>query len=205
MELIVNKNVYKLAFCGKMGAGKTSASLLALGLLTERFGDHDSIGYVIKFAQPLYQCMLAFHHNKGGSAERVFLQRLGDLARREFGDDVFEKVFEANVLGLITNRLPQLTQKNVLIMVDDVRFLGEYNLVKRLGFTVIGVEAPEDIRQRRLGDAFVNIKHRSEVELSLFSPDYAVYNDVEEPQLVTFEANMKSLLAEINFFESKYV
>jgi hypothetical protein len=205
MELVVNKNIYKLAFCGKMGSGKTSASLLALGLLTERFSEHNSIGYVIKFAQPLYQCMLAFHRNKGGSAERTFIQRLGDLARREFGDDIMQKIFEENVEGLITNRLPQLTQKNVLIMTDDVRFLGEYNLVKKLGFTVIGIEAPDDIRQRRLGDSFINVKHRSEVELSLFSPDYVVYNDVEEPQLVTFETNMKELLAEINFFEREYV
>jgi hypothetical protein len=201
MELINGKKVHKLAFCGKMGSGKTSASLLALGIMTEIYGEEASIGYVIKFAQPLYQCMLAFHRNKGGSAERTFIQRLGDLARREFGDNVMENIFEENVEGLITNRLPQLTQERVLIMADDLRFLGEYQLLKRLGFTVIGVEAPEDIRQRRLGDAFINVKHRSEVELSLFSPDYVIYNDVEEPQLVTFEASMKELLAEINFFE----
>ncbi len=205
MEIIDNKNIYKLAFCGKMGAGKTSASLIALGLLAEHFGQQNSIGYVIKFAQPLYQSMLAFHRNKTGNPERTFLQRLGDLARREFGDNIFEAIFEENVAGLITNRLPQLTQQNVLIMADDLRFLGEYKLLKRLGFTIIGVEAPEDIRQRRLGDTFVNVKHRSETELSLFSPDYVIYNDVEEPQLVTFEANIKSLLQEINFFEREYV
>ena len=203
MELVDGKKLHKLAFCGKMGSGKTSASLIALGLMTERFGQDASIGYVIKFAQPIYQSMLAFHRNKGGTAERIFTQRLGDLAKREFGEDVFVNIFEENVIGLITNRLPQLTQENVLIMTDDLRFLSEYKLLKKLGFTIIGVEAPEDLRQRRLGDAFANIRHRSETELSLFSPDYVVYNDVEEPHLVTFETNLNKLLDEIKFFESE--
>mgnify|MGYP000918769866 CR=1 FL=1 len=203
MDLIGGKRVYSLGFCGKMGSGKTSASLIALGLMTELFGQTNSIGYVIKFAQPIYQSMLAFHRNKGGSAERVFTQRLGDLAKREFGENVFVDIFEDNVNGLITNRLPQLTQEHVLVMTDDLRFLSEYKLLKKLGFTIIGVEAPEDLRQRRLGDAFANIRHRSETELSLFSPDYVVYNDVEEPHLVTLENNLKELLEKIKFFESE--
>jgi dephospho-CoA kinase len=203
MDMIGEKKVYSLAFCGKMGSGKTSASLIALGLMTELFGQDNSIGYIIKFAQPLYQSMLAFHRNKGGNAERNFLQRLGDLARREFGDDIFVNIFEENVAGLITNRLPQLTQEHVLVMTDDLRFLSEYKLLKKLGFTIVGVEAPEDLRQRRLGDAFANIRHRSETELSLFSPDYVIYNDVEEPQLTTLEKNLRTLLEEIKFFESK--
>jgi hypothetical protein len=205
MEIINGKKVHRLAFCGKMGSGKTSAAMLALGCMTDLYGNEASIGYILKFAQPLYTSMIAFHRNKGGSAERTFLQRLGDLARREFGDDVFQKVLEENVVGLITNKLPELTQEHVLIMVDDVRFLGEYSLIKQLGFTLIGVEAPEEIRQRRLGDSFINLKHRSEVELALFSPDYVVYNDVEEPQLVTFNTSIKTLLEEINFFEREDV
>jgi dephospho-CoA kinase len=198
MEEINNKNVYKIAFCGKMGAGKTSATLISLGLLTDKYGPDAAIGYVLKFAQPLYQSMLAFHRNIKGSPERVFLQRLGDLARREFGDTVFETIFEENVNGLITNRLPQIAQQHVLIMTDDLRFLGEYNLLRKLGFTIINIEAAEEIRKERTGDAFINIKHRSEIEQDLFEPDFTVANDYNDIQMERFEAELKHVIEDNN-------
>ena len=202
MEIIGDKKIYKLAFSGKMGAGKTSAIISALGYLTELYGPDQVIGYAIKFAQPLYQSMVSFHRFTKGNPERTFLQRLGDLARREFGDDIMERIFAENVEGVITNKLPILTQEHVLISCDDLRFVGEYKLLKKMGFTTIGVEASEDVRKKRLGDAYTNTKHRSEVELSLFSPDYIVQNNVEEPYLVTFESDLKNLLNEIKIFES---
>ena len=198
MEEINNKNVYKIAFCGKMSAGKTSATLITLGILTEKYGPDASIGYVLKFAQPLYQSMLAFHRNTKAKPERVFLQRLGDLARREFGDNVFENIFEENVNGLITNRLPQIAQQHVLIMTDDLRFLGEYNLLRKLGFTIIKVEAEEEIRKERAGEAFTNINHRSELEQDLFTADFIVNNDTNDVQMVGFESALKTLITENN-------
>ena len=158
------KTVYKLAFTGKMGAGKTSTSLLALGIFTEKYGPEDSIGYVIQFANPLHQAAVAFHRRE---KPRVFLQRLGDLARREFGESVFEDIFKENVEGLISQRVPQLSQKHILLMTDDLRFIGENRLVKELGFTVIRVESDDHLRQARIGPAFTNVKHRSETEMEL--------------------------------------
>lgn len=189
------KNIYKLAFMGKMGTGKSSAALSALGILTEKYGPNDAIGYIIQFANPLHQAAVAFHRKE---KPRVFLQRLGDLARREFGEDVFEKIFEENVEGLTTKRVPDLTQNNILIMTDDLRFKGEYDLVKKLGFTVIKVEAAEEVRKQRLGNAFTNVKHRSEMEMELFAPDFVIDNSTNDPHMIAVESQLRQLFRENN-------
>ena len=189
------KNVYKLAFTGKMGSGKTSASLTALGIFTEKYGPEDSIGYVIQFANPLHQSAVAFHRKE---KPRTFLQRLGDLARREFGEAVFENIFEENVVALENVRAPQLTQNNILLMTDDLRFLGENALLKKLGFMVIRVEASDAVREARLGQAFTNVKHRSEMEMEQIVPDFVITNDDNDPHMLAVDAQLRQLFSEHN-------
>jgi dephospho-CoA kinase len=198
MEVVNGKNIYKIAFMGKMGSGKTSVAYMALGLLNEKYGGLDkAIGYIIKFANPLHQTAVAFHRTE---KPRVFLQRLGDLARREFGDSVFEKIFQENVEGLLMNKLPTLSQEHVLIMTDDLRFRGEYELAKQLGFTVIKVDADEEVRRRRIGDTFVNVKHRSETEQELFEPDFVLYNNDDDPFMLALESQFKELINQHKLF-----
>lgn len=190
-----NKNIYKLAFTGKMGAGKTTASLVSLGILTEKYGHQASIGYVIQFANPLHQSAVAFHRKE---KPRLFLQRLGDLARREFGEKVFEEIFEENVEGLINQRVPTLTQDHILVMTDDLRFLGENRLLKKLGFTVIKVEADEEFRRQRIGSTFLNVKHRSEIEMEQIVPDFVINNNVNDPRSLHLESQLRQIFSEHN-------
>jgi dephospho-CoA kinase len=197
---LLEKRVIKIAFCGKMGAGKTQATYSMLGLLADQFGQDNSVGFVIKFAQPLYNSLIAFHRYSKGKAERTFMQRLGDLARREFGDNVLDNIFRENVEGLITNKLPELTQENVLIMTDDLRFLTEYELLKEMGFCIIRVEASEEVRKERLGETFTNIKHRSEVEQELFVPDFVIDNSQSDTHMAILEAHLKHLVETQNLF-----
>lgn len=187
----LHKRIYKLAFTGKMGSGKTSASLIALGALTEKYGMDNSIGYVISFAYPLHQCAVALHRK---SKPRLFLQRLGDLARREFGDDIFERIFVDNIDGLITNRVPELDKNHILIMTDDLRFLGEYKVAKAMGFTIIRLEADEEIRQRRLDNTFLNTNHRSELEMDQFEPDFVILNNENDPHMVSLSRKITALM-----------
>jgi hypothetical protein len=187
------KRVYKLAFMGKMGAGKSTVALEALGLFVAKHTTEDSIGYFIKFANPLHQCALAFHRRE---KPRTFLQRLGDLGRREFGDDVFERIFEENVEGLITKKVPELEQNNILLMTDDLRFTGEYNLVKRLGFTVIAVGADEELRKQRIGPAFTNVKHRSEMEMEQITPDFVIDNNEDDPHMLAVNSQLRQIFNE---------
>jgi dephospho-CoA kinase len=189
----MNKRIIKIAFYGKMGAGKTTASLAASGALADKFGQEDSIGYVIKFAQPLYNCLQAFHRTVKEAPERTFMQRTGDLARREFGDNIMERIFRENVEGLITNKLPTLAQSNVLIMTDDLRFLGEYKLLKEMGFCIIQIEADEETRKERLGSSFTNIRHRSEMEQEQFIPDFVIENNQTLDYMTALENKIKFL------------
>jgi hypothetical protein len=185
------KNIYKVAFCGKMGSGKTTASLSILGLLHEKYGADDAIGFVIKFANPLYAAVNAFHQQ---TKPRVFMQRLGDLARREFGDDIMERIFEQNVEGLINIKIPEMPQSHILIMTDDLRFMGEYKLVKQLGFSVVKMECDEEVRRNRIGASFTNTKHRSEIELDLIQPDYTLLNNGIDPLCLDLDANLRNLV-----------
>jgi hypothetical protein len=185
------KNIHKLAFTGKMGAGKTSASLTALGLFIEKYGEENIKHYPLKFANPLHRCAIVFHRKE---KPRVFLQRLGDLARREFGDDVMERIFEEDVESIITEIAPTLNQEHILLITDDLRFLGEYNLLKKLGFTTIGIEASDEVRKLRIGPTFTNVKHRSEMEMEQFSPDFVIDNNEDDPQMMSLNAQLRRLL-----------
>lgn len=187
------KNICKIAFTGKMGAGKSTATLSSLGLFTEKYGFDDTKGFIIAFANPLHQCAMAFHCKE---KPRKFLQRVGDVAREEFGDDIIEKIFQENVENLINKRIPGMPEGNVLIMVDDLRFLNEYKLVKELGFTVIRVETDEEVRKKRLGNLFTNVKHRSETEMELFAPDFVIQNNDEDPEYINLESQLKQLFLE---------
>lgn len=185
-----NKQLFKVAFCGKMGAGKTASTLAALGLLKAIYGD-SAAGFVIKFAQPIYATVRAFHR---GEKPRVFMQRLGDLARREFGDDIMEKIFEENFAGLVTQELPSRQEKYILIMSDDCRFIKEWELLKNLGFTIIKVEADDEIRAKRIGETFTNVKHRSETELLKIKPDFIINNNEDDQFLVNLTEEIKNVL-----------
>jgi hypothetical protein len=184
------KQIYKIAFCGKMGAGKTTAALQLTGIMQDRFGD-DAYCCVIKFGQPIYGALAVLHRR---TKERTFMQRFGDLARREFGDDVFERIFQENVEAFVARKVPELSADHILLMTDDVRFLGEYGLVKQLGFTVVKIDAAEAAREARAGETFQNLQHRSEVEQEAFVPDFVIDNDVSEPHMMAFESELANLL-----------
>ena len=81
-------------------------------------------------------------------------------------------------------------------MTDDLRFLGEYKLVKNLGFTVIKVEADEEVRRKRLGPTFTNVKHRSEMEMEQIQPDFVIDNSVEDPHMLIVENQLRQLFSE---------
>lgn len=184
----MDKIIHKIAFCGRMGAGKSTAAIALTGIYTDEYGYQDVKAWVVAFANPLKQCAMAFHQE---GKPRVFLQRLGDLARREFGDDVLDKILEENVNHLLTQAVPQIPHRHILVMCDDLRFRTEYDTLKRMGFTVVRIEADEEIRKARLGSSFTQVKHRSEMELDLFEPDFVIHNNINEPFNETFVKDIR--------------
>lgn len=169
-----DKHIYKFAFCGKMGSGKTTAAEAAFHIYRNRYGPDNVYAGILKFAQPLYEARDSLHID---FKPRTFLQRYGDLCREEFGDDIFERVFELRFNKLLQERIPSLEEKHILFMCDDLRFKGEQDLLNKLNFKIIRIDADDEVRKERLAETFVNTSHRSEQELIKIKPDVVIVNN----------------------------
>jgi energy-coupling factor transporter ATP-binding protein EcfA2 len=187
----LDKIIHKIAFCGKMGSGKSTAAIALTGLMTDKYGYQDLKAWVIAFANPLKMSAMAFKVEENEEKPRVFLQRLADLARREFGEDIMIRILQKSVNHAIYEAAPQIPHSHILIMCDDLRFKDEAEALKQMGFVLVRIEANDEIRKQRLGDAYTNVTHRSEMELDLFEPDFVVRNDTNEPQAHMFTENLK--------------
>lgn len=169
-----NKIVHKFAFCGEMGAGKTTAMEATFHIYRQRYGENKVFGSNLKFAQPMYEAKESLHLEY---KPRIFLQKYGDLCRQEFGDDIFERVFEYRYNKILEERIPYIDAQYILFMCDDLRFESEYHLLKKLKFKLIRIDADLEIRKERISDTFLNTTHRSETELNKIVPDVVVINN----------------------------
>jgi dephospho-CoA kinase len=174
------QKLYKFAFCGKMGSGKTTAMQMVAAILQNKYGENNTTAFHLKFAGPIYRTLGVLHVP---GKPRVFMQLFGDLCRKEFGDDVFEKALEVEYTELLNKEVVNRPQEHVSILIDDVRFVGEAELLKKLGFKIIKVEAKEDQRKIRLAETFENITHRSETELESIDTDVTVDNNLSYMEL----------------------
>lgn len=166
--------ILRCAFIGKMRAGKSTACELLVNALKP-----DEV-HLLKFADPIYQCLPIFRQEK---KHRLFMQKVGDAARLSLGDDIFERIFSQRYFEIehrVTSQDTMLRpeqQDRVLILCDDVRFLGEYDLVKTLGFLTVGIYANELTRRERDPGTWGDNRHRSETELDKLVPDIFVANE----------------------------
>ena len=159
-----------------MGSGKTTAANMVAAILNNKF-ENNTTAFLIKFANPIYRTVGVLHID---GKPRSFMQKFGDLCRSEFGDDIFERVFEFEYNILIDDEIGKRKQEYIVILVDDLRFNGEYRLLKELGFTVVKINADEDVRRERLGGdrgTFINTQHRSELELNYIKGDINISNN----------------------------
>lgn len=106
-----------------------------------------------KFADPIYSALIGL----GKPKHRAFMQDFGDLAKKHFGEHVFVECFDELIK----------TNPDGHWVCDDVRRTYELDKVRELGFKVVYVETPEDIRRARAveqGLDFIPI-HNSETEV----------------------------------------
>ena len=110
-----------------------------------------------------------------GISVREFLQQFGTT----IGRNMFSKIFPNMNLGYYKNIWLQMFinyyekfPKNKLIVVSDVRFLDEFDYIKKKQGTIIKIN-------RNINKCC----HQSETELEYISPDYTVYNDGSQNDL----------------------
>jgi dephospho-CoA kinase len=141
----------KIAIIGEQCSGKTTAAKF----IAEMFPTH----YIHKFADPIY-CSLSC---LGKEKKRGYMHDFSDVAKKHFGKHIFAESFERSV----TNRDRFCRNKDMAIICDDVRYLYELELVRKLGFKVMSIDTSTSIRKERadkLGLDFIE-NHNSEVEI----------------------------------------
>jgi len=154
--------VIKVAIIGQQCSGKTT--------LSNMLRKHVPHSRVIKFADPIYHAQ----NGLGQPKCRAFMQDFGDLAKRHFGEMVFvnafEKSFRADALASHGNEWINMYD---MVLCDDVRRTYELTKVKELGFSVVYVDTPENIRKARaehLGLEWIP-NHNSETEVPSMRDD----------------------------------
>lgn len=177
------REIIRVGFAGKQGSGKTTCAEMLENILRND-GEGQVASINLKFADPIYECLRVLHRwdDVGYEKPREFMQKFADICRLEFGDDVFELLFEEKYFTAEMS-CDVIKAKRIIISVDDVRHENEAILLKHLGFYVIGIECPDEIRSKRI--RILNSQHRSETELDDLDEfcDMKITNDVTEDEL----------------------
>jgi len=170
----------KIAFIGKMGSGKDEAG---------NFIRDNYIGdiHIVKFADPLYKLMEMTQKelNLPLEKDRLFLQVIGtDWGRKK----------DVNIwINQIQSKINRLEKQGVDgIIVTDVRFQNEFDMLKSNGFKLIEIRRDmnhKDIKKREAGGSD---KHISENGfLSCMKPDFTVLNT---SSLESFHMKIQSIV-----------
>jgi dephospho-CoA kinase len=176
MKHTINVNrevtIVKIALCGRLRSGKdTVANHLYIRHSFNRvaFGDalkknaHATFPWVSEFSKP-----------------RALYQAYGQLMR-QIDPDVWIKHAEQAVKGAIDFRAG-IGDKQIGIVLTDVRQQNEVDWCQENGFTLIRVTAPDEVRIARAkiaGDDFneADLEHETESHIDSFECDYEVVND----------------------------
>jgi dephospho-CoA kinase len=157
-----------IALIGKAGAGKTTAAEYLV----------DKCGYTrVSFAQPLKDIAVQIW-GRDAATDRAKLQGLG-CAVRDIESDAW-----CNMAVRRIHELRRLGNGATRFVVDDCRFPNEYWALKELGFVVVRVWAPRNVRVVRLrGNGKLQdesqLEHVSETALDDFAEDYDIANEFE--------------------------
>lgn len=120
-----------IAFTGKACAGKTTVARLLTRYL--------STTYLIRIADPLYE----INNILGVDKNRKFMQDMGDLIRKYFGSDFLTKKAKETIEYI------KAVDPKGSIIIDDIRMVNEARMVKDLGFKLIYLDTPDNIRKQR--------------------------------------------------------
>ena len=145
--------VLRIAFCGKMGSGKTT---LANHILKENplFIKRSLAEGVKKFARFVYDI-------PEGRKDRILFQKIGDGARQELFEDIW-----------ITTLLRRCNEGENTI-VDDVRYYNEVIKLKELGWKIIKIDIENKLQEERIKKTYpddweihlASRTHNSEIEI----------------------------------------
>lgn len=176
----------RLGLCGLTGSGKSTTARLLVDALEDAGCEVVSI----KLAEPLYEMQSLIYALCGRPLPRRYVQDGALLAFlgshvRKIDAEALTRTFR---LRLDQLRAPPLTRQ--LVLCDDVR-APDAAFLKDLGFVLVQVHAPEEVRRRRLSTrgnlSEVPERHPTESGLDAVPTDATVENSgsVDELQAAT--------------------
>jgi hypothetical protein len=145
-----------MAFSGKMRSGKDTAAdyieakLKSYSMRVTRLAFADTIKRIAEYAQKEAGLPVV--------KDRELLQYLGAEWGRKHDPDVWVKALERKILEIIKN------DDTSAVLVTDLRFQNELEMLNRHGFTVVRTIASEEIRLARGAEAGA-LYHISETAL----------------------------------------
>lgn len=158
-----DKNKIKIALAGKMRSGKDAIGEYAVnkyGFVRYAFGD-----------QVREVCSYLFPEQMKDKKPRQILQRTGQFCR-SIDEDIW-----------VNRCFNEMSCDNFdRIIITDLRQPNEYQRCKKEGFTIIKIEADDNIRlerMNRLGDIFTieDLNHETEQYIDTFEYDYVINNN----------------------------
>lgn len=145
----------KIAIIGQQCSGKSTAAESFQDATNMFSGSGPSV--ILKFAGAIYRTLEALRQPKN----RGFMQEFADVAKKYFGEDVLQRVFEKEVKEYEQDRIINM------IICDDVRRFYELYCVLNLGFHIIALDVPRGIRKNRADRLHLDFieNHNSEIEV----------------------------------------
>lgn len=176
----------RVAFCGKMRAGKDTAY---------EFFRSQINGVHVKFADPLYEMQDVIYRIaklpplEKNQKDRNLLQLLGTQWGREtINTDIWLNLFKIRLKDL------EIPLGNVFN--TDARFENEIKLLKKIGFRIVYIEVNDEVCINR-GAIFTN--HESEQYMKTFKDwDYKINNDGSMEEYKSALQNLLNLFRSID-------
>lgn len=159
----------RIAFAGPMCSGKTFLA----EILAQNYGFK-----IFRFAGKLKEIVADLYGpvTKDNEGRRMLQELADDLKKWD------PMLFTNSLKRDITKHILYSGIGNALVTVDDLRFKHEFDALKEMGFTVIGVHASEDVRMKRISKLYpdtdpARFTHPSETEWQQMPMDYWINND----------------------------
>jgi hypothetical protein len=178
-----------IGLTGKKRSGKDTSATMLIDIVNDHY--YDVI--VLSFAEPLKKAVsILFNleitesnkeikNENWNASPRQLLQLTGDKMRELYPD-----IFIKNVHIQIEK---YLNDKNYCIIVTDIRYNQEAELIKSLGGKIIKLE-------RTINNNNNNDTHSSEQDIKDEYLDYVIYNDYGLREL---EIELERIMEELNF------
>ena len=179
----------RIAFTGNKGCGKTTCAKLASTLLNQPIESFASpIKHIVQHVFNLTDDQLNDHKLKEvgipeyGFSPRQMFQFIGTDCFRDSMSKQFPQIGE----GVWVDRMERMIkQSSTDIIIDDLRFLNEFRMVKCNGYKVI----------RITGDMAHPSIHKSESEHMGITADYTISGrDIEELKSIIVSSKLRARL-----------